>query len=345
MEEFLNKYGLIKEEFPDRCIGAYPNRKIAKEIFPYGGGTLPKLKVCVIDKKPIPKVLFAFGSDYNTYNRTRIREIVCIPNSIGWKNNFKHSHSVYQMKKRQEEEKKIEKEKIREKKDRDIKIYDTLLKRKEIVFSYINSFNPYKSKFEISKNGKIYIKLGNPSFKDKKICGTFLITDVTPNLNLGKRYSNYPNDFGGKAKFEEIMCFNFERKPNYINRYNKYEYLFEIVPIDNKLIISPRIKISKYCFHNKYIGFFETENKTYCINGKCYPLQSFLKDIEMNFPKNKNLIVQLPNIECDLWKYYLSPNYVTKLLIIDPVLNEVKNIFYLESSYEEEGNDSDIDEY
>lgn len=233
---------------------------------------------------------------------------------------------------------------------KDIGKYEELLMNDEIIFSDINLFNPYKSKFKVNENGKIYIKLYNPFFKDKKICGVFAVTEVVPNYNLKNEDSNYPNEFGGKAKFEKIICFNFEEKPDYYINFDKYKgymYVFELIPTDSsKIIILPNKKVNKYCFYNKYGDFFRTENNTYCVNGKCYPLNSFLRRLEASFPGNQKLVINLPNIECDMLTYYFSSDYVTKLLIIDPTLNEVKDVIYLENNYEmNDGNDDiDIDE-
>ena len=328
MEDFLNEYGLVREKFRDRCIGDYPNSEIANEIFPYGGGTLPQLKLCVIDKKPIPKVLFAFGDDFNTFNHTRIREIVCLPNENNWSNNFKIAHIAYQMIKKREEEQKKREEELKKKKNKDIKFFNKFIEKKKMIVNYINNFNPYHTKFKISNNGKFYVSLSTPFIFNNYICGVFDTTTITPALGLGKKYSNYPNEFGGKAKFEDIICFNFKHKSKNINGNKNFQYIFEISPINKSLMISSHIKINKNCFDNQYLDLFDTERHFYCINGNCYPLQNVLNKLEYNFPRNKDLIIKLHNIECDLWKYYFSPNYVTKILVLSPATNKVKDIFY-----------------
>ena len=334
--DFLNEYGLVEEKFHDRCIGDYLNSKIAREIFPYGGGTLPELKLCVINKKPIPKVLFAFGDDFHTFNHTRIRELVCLPNENNWNNNFKISHAVYQMRKKREEElrkqeeerKKREEElrkKLQKKENKEIKFFNNFIKQKKMSVNYIS--NPYQTKLKISDNNKFYISLYKPFIFNNKICGAFKDTIITPILESGENYSNYPNKFGGKVEFEDIICFNFKNNLNNINnigKSKKFQYIFEVSPINKSLTISSNIKIYKNCFHNRYLSYFDT----YCINGVCSPLQYVLNKLKYDFPKNKDLIITLPHIECDLKKYYFSPNYVNRIIVLNPNIKKVKDIFY-----------------
>ncbi len=339
MEDFINKYHLIKEKFPDRCIGKYPNRKIAEEIFPYGGGTLPKLKLCIVDKKPIPKVLFAFGDDFNTFNNTRIREIVCIPNSMTWNDNFKYSHYAYEVKKQKEEEKlikeRIRREKLKEKENRDKKIYNNLLATKKIVVNYIldNIHSWSKKQFKMSENQKIYL-------------GFDSLNDIINRNNFCINYLKITQSNKGKVEENKYICFIAflsEENKNLIDKYSfdnlidkyrnykkkDYTFVLEITLKVKPYLSIGRNKINKFCFDIKHPDLFSDNKNVYCYNGYCYPLNSFLTNLENNFPQNQNLILNLPNIECDLNIYYYCKDSLDKILVIDKRTNKVINIIYI----------------
>jgi hypothetical protein len=208
----------------------------------------------------------------------------------------------------------------------DIIKYQKLIDEKQIIIN-----TPYKSRFEVSNNNKMYIKILHSFFEDGRICGVFYRTYIEPDLHLAKKFSNFPNDFGGKVGIYKDLCFKYYKKPSYTfyDLDNKTYYLFEITPIDNKLIVNSKKQI-KSCQDIRYTDPFEWDKEFYCLNnGKCYRLSYFLKAIEQNFPKNRNLIINLPNIECDLDIYFYSPNYVSKILVIDKQSNEIKDILYL----------------
>ena len=184
----------------------------------------------------------------------------------------------------------------------------------------IQSFKNLK----MSKNGKIYINFHT------------LHADYT-NIKNGYfcvNYLKFKESDRGKIETNKYICFraylSTEQK-NTINKYedyDNYDFIFEIEPINNRLNIS-QDKVNKFCFDTKHPDLFFNNGNVYCYNGYCYPLENFLTSLENNFPQNKNLILNLPNIECDLDIYYYSDNYLNKILIINNQTHKIKKIIDL----------------
>lgn len=205
----------------------------------------------------------------------------------------------------------------------DISYYQSLINKKQIIINpiwlYLKSFEEMK----ISKNGKFYIKFHTLSSSSTKI---------NPG-NICIRYFNIKESKIGTVEENKYICFTAYLSPEKRNKivsyedYDNYDFIFEVTPLNKHLSIS-QPTINKYCLDTRNFDLF-SNNKFYCYNGNCYPLNKFINYLESNFPQNEKLILSLPYIKCVLDIKYHCNDDLNKILIIDNQSHKVKDIIYV----------------
>jgi len=207
----------------------------------------------------------------------------------------------------------------------EIKFYQNLIDNKQIIINPEGFNIPSFREAKVSKNGKIYINFNTLSADP-------LSTQIKHNY-LCISYLNSKASGLGKVYTYKYICFKAylsQSKKNHIAKYEdytNYDFVFEITPVRRVYLSINQTKIDKFCFDTEYPDpLLDEKGHFYCYNGYCYPLSNFINYIENNFPQNENLILNLPNIECDLNIYHYDDDNLDKIIIINNQTHKIKDI-------------------